>query len=313
MKTNIKTIILLALTLSFSLTSSLVAQHSRPIEGADVNGILGGRKPATLHPSAQDVNPFLVELEAGYYKAQSKDHQEKEYDILVQDYVNHPDQKLVIMIEQPVLMSGRMGYGWIYHAKPIKNGASVMLAPISISARTGNLVISSENERRAPVIIISKRQGLVKYPFFLQGQNGALDGQLLQMRKIDRNYKPRLRQYPDDGYFAAGNENGPQLIIANQQLAQYRNNQVNQTFDMIDLNLGGTFVGLTESEFDTMLAADIGHEQIKKLGIFFDSCYGKQESFLIANPTHDQGKYKFEVFGLAKPNLVERFINKYFY
>lgn len=259
---------------------------------------------------------YSLRFDDGYYEIKKlNDHSvfKKSYEMIVQSDEADYEKKYVIIIPEKVLKGYRSGKGYFYQAKTIKNGNAYMLSPISIDLN-GNFVIGSENDTRAPVMILSKKFDGDTFTYMLQGRNGGMDNSLFKVEKKSlRKRLPKLRSTPDHGVFASGSKKrGVDLIVNNEMLSLYSNNHIDQEFQMIDINGNGVFSGLARSEWDSMAEFEVGYESVSKLSVFFESYEGKEKSLLIASPGFKKGQYRMDVYKSGRLNWIKKIFTNIF-
>jgi len=294
--------IMLSTVLAVSVASSVQAKSRGSIQSQNANDVFASQRAA-------GTQAYSLEVEDGFYKVYAMDGISKSYDMMVQTDINDAGKKYIVMLPENVRKGKSSGYGYFYQARPVKRGRALMLSPVSINS-DGNFVVESENETRAPVVLMSKNiKPKSGYKFMLQGRNGALKGGIFGVSKMKKRSKqPNLRSYPKNGYFAAGNsKHGPELVVADGLVSLFDGEQVDSTFEMIELNGDGMFTGLARSEWDSMAEYEIGFEDVQKLAVFFDTYEGQEEFMLVASPSFRPGQYRMDVFQSGKLSWVKKF------
>lgn len=254
-----------------------------------------------------------VVLENGYYEVHGINNSNfNGYELLVDNAENNTDKILAVLVPKRVRKGSESGFGYFYEGRSVKKGSSMMLAPINIT-NNGNLVVDSEMDTRSPVLLVSKgSMGKFNYEFVVQGKNGALDGAMLGLvRRGDKKKHPKLRATSKKGYFASGSHRyGPELVVVGTELSIYKNGSAEKSYEMVQLNGDDMFSALVVSEFDTMAEYDVSYEGVNKIAMFFDTYSGKEESVIIATPTHDVGRYRMTAYDSGTLGWIKKlFIN----
>lgn len=227
--------------------------------------------------------------------------------LLVDQYFNDPSKLVGIMISQNSVNRGTQTAAKMFMGRPIKGRNSIMLSPLAIDMY-GNIGVDSEVSRNSPVMEISRdtTQGRQRYPLFIQGHNGALNGQVLGMRAAAPDKRPTWRGWPSSGIFE-GESSNAKLVINGNTMAIHDGSRMDRRFAMVPLNGDlGKFAGLQDSSFDTMAEMDVSSSQFRKL-TFFLTGLCDQEIFVIASPTNRVGDYNIEIFSPKRRTFMDIF------
>jgi hypothetical protein len=304
-------------------------QRPRQIVETDLDAVFGsssGESSQEREGGERVRRERVMLLEEGVYCIEDRNNDREDLLMLVRPMVNNPDKFLAIVAPKSVLRGERgrrsRGVGWVYQGRSIQNGREIMLSPLTID-ENGNLIDSSEAERRAPVVRISKKTGENnRNDFLVRGVNGGLtDGttreqtNLLEMKKVTSEYgRPNLKTTPTTEMFVAVSSRNNKLVVFDGQAHMSTSDQEDFTYEMINLNgEEGALAGLVKSEFDTMAQADIAFEKLQKLATFYTFGTGKRserkERFVVLTRSRAQGLYNFEVFQISpdKKSILENF------
>jgi hypothetical protein len=310
MKTN-KLLKLLTISLTLGLWAAQAAWAFGPKKAEEVQP-----KPRDMSRVQTDVNAVFnvgsgsatsekVALTPGLYLVDEFENQwDPKYYMLVNDYVNDTNKKLVILFPKNALYQGGTTRAKLFQARPIKNGTSIMLSPLAID-NEGNIRIVSEGREDAPVVEIAARNGGFNYPFMLKPRNGALNGRLHGMRKVG-GY-PQLLPRPTTGVFSSGNRDRTNATIDGDEISIFGGSLRDQTFSMFNLNGDlGNFSALTRSSLNTMREVSTANEKIELLAAFISGCWS-QETFVTLRPqVGTYGDFEMEFFHLGNPTLLEK-------
>lgn len=246
------------------------------------------------------INSQRFNVEPGLYIIGDDNNKVSGTHFLIIDKSVNDDQKIFALMISQDEYRGRnfenKGTGRFYVGKPIKNGTAVMLSPVFIDLN-GNLAIESEVNQKAPVIEITLRNqsGEFRYPYMLQGHNGALNGYLLGMRAAVRN-NPNLKPWPENNVFS-GNSNQDNLVVSGSTVAIHNGRSMEQRFELLPINGEfGKFAEMVSTELDTMGEVMISESSVRKLAFFMTNAH-EQEIFIVATPTARVGEFKFEFYG----------------
>lgn len=253
--------------------------------------------PGVLNTGSVSYQGPQTTLMPGLYIVGDDDHKwHGQSYLLVDTYVNDPNKVLAVMLPKQVIdSSGGVGSGEIFLGRPIKNGTSVMLSPVTIDI-TGSLSVESEMETNARVIEVSRRSapGNYRYPYLLQGHNGALGGQLLGMR-ASTTQQPRLAQWPSNNVFSGSGGMG-HLVVDGTSVGVYSGHLAESHYQLLPLNGDfGKFAELVPTQLDTMSEAMISASQIAGLAIFISGCFDT-ERMLIASPQAQPGEFQMDMY-----------------
>lgn len=261
-----------------------------------------------------------LQLEPGLYQAQDKEGEEALY-IIVQTFINDPDKRLILMLPQDVLKGKRVGHGWIFQSRQVRGGGALMLSPLSLDGATGNIVVDSENERYAPVVLLTKKSGTDhKNPYVLEGRNGGLEGKLMEMSKVKYHFvKPVMRSRPSRDIFVGICPNQSKLTVSSKFVSIHDDDAIDLSFRMLEVNGGhGELSALARSKFDSMSESDMTYEDVERFATFYSlgSLFGEwandnDERFLMATPAGKKGYYLVEVYARAKEekNILEKILD----
>lgn len=250
-----------------------------------------------------NVNAPKINLHPGVYIIGDENHKLFGTHYLIIDKSANDDSKvLAIMMRKHDLNDETKGVGKFYIGKSIKGGTSMMLSPVFIDIY-GNLAIESELNQKAPVIEISLRNNAddFRYPYILQGHNGALNSQLLGMRAVN-DEKIALNPWPSNSIFTGENHH-ENIVISGSTVSVHNSRTVQQRYELLPINGEmGKFSELVSTELDTMGETMVSDSEVKKLGFFFkrqsyDENQSGREIFIIATPAINVGEYTFEFFG----------------
>ncbi len=206
-----------------------------------------------------------------------------EHYLMVENDANDPDSFFALMIPRPLADKATVGTGRFYHGRRLIGSRSMMLSPLHVDL-TGNLQITSENQRDAPVLEVTMRPGRSKYPFIVKGRNGALGNQILGMR--GHNFKrPTLKAKPQDGIFVSGSARSPEVIVNYPEISFYESTNRDNSFTIVDLNgEDGKFASLLRSQLDTIAEANVADEKISRIAMFVNGGCFDSEVLIVLNP-----------------------------
>ncbi|MDD0852227.1 hypothetical protein HBN50_03920 [Halobacteriovorax sp. GB3] len=292
MKTTTKAI---ALSLLFAIQPMSYAQK---IESYSLDEVFQEVKETTAKRKLQ--------IESGYYEAEGMNYSKK-YEVLVEEDVNDKERKFFLFIDKKTVAGKTSSIGRIYHSRATKNGKNIMLSPLSVT-NSGNVQIDSEDNPRSKVVLISKYNGNKGFSYLLKGQNGAFEGEIFKMkRKSKKTRNPKLSARSKHGFFASGSSRkGLQLMVVGDEISFYGKNELQNTYNLIDLNADGIFSGLVVSEFNAMSASAVSYERIQSLAVFFESYKGQSESVLVATPTFEPGEFRMSVYKNGSPSFLKK-------
>lgn len=288
----------LILTLIVALTGT-VAHAAGALPETDLGKVYG--TGVNNNPTAKG---YGISLNAGVYVIGSEKAKVRGSHYLVIDkYVNDNSRFFALMVSQS---GDRTSVGQFYMGKKIKNGAAVMLSPVFID-NNGNLAIESELSQRAAIIEISLRAdaGKVRYPYLLQGHNGALNGQLMGMRASSKE-TIRLATGPSQTIFRGSNSDD-NLVVSGSSVTLHGESSMQQTFELVGVNGdGGKIAAMLSGEFNTMGEYMTSDSAISKVAFFMRTSSNK-ELFVIASPGYRVGEYRLKFYSPQSRDLVDFF------
>jgi hypothetical protein len=290
----------LILTLVLALTSTTMT-HSAHAAGAlpqtDLDKVYG----TGVNNNPTSARGFS--LNAGVYVIGGEKSKIRGTNYLVIDrYANDPSRFFALMVSQ----ENESARGQFFMGKKIKNGAAIMLSPVFID-NNGNLAIESELNNRAAIIEISLRSdaGKVRYPYLLQGHNGALNGQLLGMRAASGE-TVRFTTRPSQTIFSGADSND-NLVVSGNSVTMHNASSMQQSFEMVGVNGdGGKIAAMLSGEFDTMGEYMTSDSSISRLAFFMKTASGK-EMFVVASPSYRVGEYGLKFYSPRSRSLVDFF------
>jgi hypothetical protein len=287
---------------TLALSATLRAAAADPIPRADVDAI--------FRVGTEQRSELPTELLDGTYVVGpiTGDEIQEETFMMIESDVNDSEKFYALMIPKPLpTLNPRQGHpqgiARLYQGRRLGGSGSLMLAPLNISPE-GNLEISSETQTRAPVLELSSRPGRLKYPYVLQGKNGALGGQILGMRGWGGK-KPALKASPADGVFVSGSKHAD-LVVSYPELSFYDGSARGASFNLLDMNGDeGKFAMMLESALDTIAETKIANEQIKRIAVFASGGCFDSEVLLTLIPRAAQGEYAVTLYRPAVRTLWE--------
>lgn len=279
------------------MTAMTAAKDLTP---TNLNRVFGAGTQTSVVASPQ------VMLKPGVYAVGDEDHQMTgTHYLIVDEYVNDDSQSLALLVNQHQFNGGSRASGQFYLVKPIKRGQAVMLSPVFINS-DGVLSIQSELNRDAQVleISISPDGNKYRYPYVVQGHNGALDGKLMGMR-AKSHQEPKFRAQPSSAIFTSETDRG-QIVVSGKTVSIHNGRNIDQRFEMLPLNGDlGRMAALVSTKFDTMMEESVSQSHIERLA-FFMTAHDGDELFIIAQPAvGSPGTFIFDFYGPRGRKLLD--------
>lgn len=249
-----------------------------------------------------------VELKPGLYVVGDEKHEGSGTHYLLVDVdVNNPDRLIGLMIPEDSLSKGTTSVGKFFVGRSIKGGTSVMLAPLIIDM-DGNILVDSEMTRNSPVLEISAiaTEGSHRYPYMIEGHNGALNGKIMGMRAAPYNRQPTWKGWPSAGIFEAESSHG-KMVVRGSSISIHDGSRLDHRYSLVPLNGDlGKIAGLKESSFDTMAEMDISASKFSKIAFFLNGLC-EEEIFVIASPAVRPGDYNIEFYSPKHKSVFDIF------
>ncbi|HWU45047.1 MAG TPA: hypothetical protein VN132_16455 [Bdellovibrio sp.] len=290
-------------TLKLAFISSLIftsTAFAKPLPQTDLTKVYESGK-------ADSVMGEPFNLKPGIYKVGDENSKLNGTQFLMIDkYINDDSQVLAILVSQSAIQGQPSAKGRFYVGKKIANGTSLMLSPIFVDVN-GDLSIESELNEKAAVIEITLRNNSeqYRYPYMLQGHNGALDGKLLGMRKSPED-EVKFTNWPAKNVFE-GRCSQSALVVSGSTVNLNSDYKKQQRFQLLPINgSGGKFAAMVHTELNTMGEYMTSDSDISKLAFFIQNGSG-EENFIVASPTLSVGEYIFNFFTPQRRSFLDIF------
>jgi hypothetical protein len=288
--------------LKFLITTAMVLTASKalagaPIMSANINKIKGAGSFSAPTQQAQ------FKLSPGVYALGNHESIEGKDLLIVEKYVNNDEQILAVLLHKEEIGKGERSSGQFFIGKPIKGGTSFMLSPMYINT-DGNLVSEAEMSQHARAIEITTRtdkEERVRYPYLLQGMNGALNGEIKGMRRLDSS-STRLSALPRGNIFELHNDH-QEILVSNNTVNINTIGQNQRQFVLNPVNGDGSLISfMSEGEYNTMGDFMTAESQVAKLAFFLDTSWDR-DLFVVASPTMNPGEFSFVFYGKEHRSL----------
>src|SRR3989338_4150125 len=196
-------------TVAAVLTAATAFAQNRPLVKTDIQRVYDSGQISTPGGAAFTLSPGIYVLGDEDNKVFGTHY------LLVDEYVNDPGKVIAILVPQAIEKGAESVSGYIYQGRPLGDGTSLMLAPVIID-EFGNVSVDSELSQNSPVIQLTLKNdaGRLRYPYMLEGHNGALDGQMLGMR-ASGSTKPQLNAWPHANILEGGTPRGGISVSGN--------------------------------------------------------------------------------------------------
>jgi hypothetical protein len=285
------------------ISTAATTTWAKPLTETNLSQVFAsGSSAVTSADKAQNI------MRPGLYVIGDEENKLTGFSYLVVDkYANNDEEFLAVMMSKKDQSMGDSGYGRFYIGKSIKGGASVMFSPLFIDVN-GNIASQAEQRRDAEVLIVSLKSSVDKYryPFMIQGLNGALDGQLLGMRYSSET-NPEMKAWPSQNIFQ-GSSSRDNLVISGRTLSVHNGHGSEQTFEIQSVNgEQGKFAQLVSTKFDTMTEEMNSDTTVQKLVFFMKNSQGK-EVMIMATPSSKVGEYRFDFYGPQRRTFTDYFL-----
>ena len=226
-----------------------------------------------------------------------------EHYLMIESDINDSEKFFALMIPKPLAKESPKGLARLFQGRKLNGSSSIMLSPLRIDTN-GNLEITSETQTKAPVLEISSRPGRHKYPYVIQGRNGAMGGQILGMRGYG-GFKPSLKALPQDGVFVSGGKSAD-VVVNFPEIAFYDGSARGSSFTMLQMNGDeGKFSMMVDNSLDTIAESNIASEEIKRIAIFVNGGCFDSEVLITLQPLTGAGEFNATIFRPAKRSLLE--------
>lgn len=287
-------------TLSLFFGSGQGLAESRPLIQTDLKKVLQTQYVGSHAPQ--------VLLNPGLYIVGDEQHEGNgtQY-LLVDTDVNNPERFIGLMIPERNFKQGSVSQGKFFVGRPIRGGTSVLLAPLVIDT-DGHILVDSELSRNSPVLEVSavSTEGSNRYPYLIEGHNGALNGQVFGMRAVESNRKPTWTGWPSAGIFVSPSSEG-KMVVKGNTISIHDGLREDRRYTLVPLNgVLGKIAGLKESHFDTMAETDVSTSRFSKIAFFLNGL-SDEEIFVFASPMVRPGDYSIEFFSPKRRSFNDIF------
>lgn len=266
-----------------------------------------------LYETGTNTNAYgKVQLDEGLYVVTNFGSITTEAYVMVKNYINDPDKKLVLVMPRSYRysasgLSNNTEMGYFFQARPWQDGRYV-LTSLYVDEE-GTMQVEAEGNRKARGIFISwansasSNGNKATRDYVLSGVHGAVVGnQGLRMRTAEVRVNPSISPGPHNGVFSSGyaKNDQPNIMVNGDRIVMFEEAPRNTMFRLIGINGGdestANFSTLHSTEVDMMAGSEATDRRIEKLAFFINNCW-PQEVLVVAKPHPSQyGAYVMKFY-----------------
>jgi hypothetical protein len=272
-------------------------------------------------------NQTQIKLVPGVYAISRPGKLFAERLMFIENYQNKPNAFLAIQIDRRNLDAGKSSTGRLFIGSIIERGTAVKLSPLILDQHTGMPINLAKISTQARISKITDTGGdeRHRYPYTLQGINGAQGGELWSMRRIeDSRYSLVLK--PNATLFSFGGR-GSNLVVNGSQVILNIPGQKQKLEFAAELGTGqGALSFMNPGKYNAMTDKVNTESRIDKFAFVLNvscdrSAYGSgsrgdgssaisyggnfwdEQFFVTVSPTNGTEDFQFDFYGKKRRSL----------
>ena len=272
---------------------------------------------AVLGPQGSAEAPMRkIKLESGHYVIGSERLDSETRSLFVEHSVTGRDHYVALLVENSVFYR-HGGVGNLYYGTLIKDD-TIMFSPMVKADKTGQMVSQAKGSASAPVLLVSLKPDAKdqRYPYMVQGINGAMHGRLLGMRGGSTHAS--LAVHPDGYEFHwddhdMRSERG-EVWVQGRDMIMSRPGSDNYSYHLSRFNgQNSALFTMTSSVLNTMAELDATKPEVQGIAAFIHVPDCKDEILVVAKPITGSSDLSVSVYAPDwGTNWLERFFGHLF-